>query len=192
MRRVGEPGGDGVGEEGQRQGADDEGLEPVGGGAAGGLQDEKGGALVDEEHGEGHDDVGDAGDDDEEAVEGSEEGALDEDEGHDEEGEFGAGAVHEARGGDAGQRHHRGDREVDAAGDDDDGLGGGGEGVGERGAGERAEVGAAVAGLDQAADQKEDEEEGAEAEDPAFAAEGAGHAAAPIMLPLGAGRRRRG
>ena len=29
---------------------------------------------------------------------------------------------------DAGQRHHRADRQVDAAGDDDDRLGGGGEG----------------------------------------------------------------
>ena len=47
-------------------------------------------------------------------------------------------------GGDAGQRHHRGDRQVDAAGDDDDGLRGDGEGVGQHGAHQRAEIAGAI------------------------------------------------
>ena len=45
-------------------------------------------------------------------------------------------ALHEGGRDDAGQRHHRADRQVDAAGDDDDGLGDGGEGERQHGDGQ--------------------------------------------------------
>ena len=66
--------------------------------------------------------------------------AEDEHEGDDEDGELLAGAVHQDRRGDAGERHHRGDRQVDAAGDDHDGLRRRGEGEGQGGARQRSDA----------------------------------------------------
>ena len=74
---------------------DDQRFQPIGGGPARRLEDQESGTLEDEEHRQGYDDVGHAGQDDEAAVEGAQRKAHDEHEGHDEQGVFLAGAVHQ-------------------------------------------------------------------------------------------------
>ena len=100
-------------------------------------------------------------------------------EGDDQDRELLAGAAHQDRGGDAGQRHHRGDREVDAAGDDHDGLGGDRERVGQDGADQRADAARAVVGLNGPGADKQDREQHEQAEDPALAVERTASCAAP-------------
>ena len=73
-------------------------------------------------------------DDDQRAVDRAEQQAEEEDERHDDDREFLARAVHQHRRGDAGQRHHRGDGQIDAAGDDHHRLRRHGEGEGQGGA----------------------------------------------------------
>ena len=77
---------------------------------------------------------------DQRAVDGAEHEAEEQHERDGEDGELLARALHQDRGGDAGERHHRGDREVDAAGDDHDRLGRRREGEGQGGAGQRSDA----------------------------------------------------
>ena len=124
--------------------------------AAGRFEHQQRRALPDEEHRERHHDVGNARDHDQRAVDRAEQqvrGASTS--GTTRRRELLARAVHQDCGGDAGQRHHRGDREVDAAGDDHDGLRRDREGEGQRGADERAEAGRAVVGLDELGDDEQ-------------------------------------
>ena len=134
-------------------------------------------ALQDEQHRQRDDDVGHAGDDDQDAVDGAEHQAHDQHERHDEQRELLAGAVHHRGGGDAGQRHHRGDGKVDAAGDDDDGLGRDGEREGQHGADQRAEIAGAVVGLDELGEDEQQREQHEQAGYPALAADEPDHGA---------------
>jgi hypothetical protein len=132
---------------------------------------EQGRALQDEEGGQRDDDIGHAGDDDQHAVDGAQHQAHGQHERHDEKRVFLAGAVHHRGGGDAGQRHHGADGKIDAAGNDDNRLGGHGKGVRQHRAHQRAEIAAAIAWLDELGDHEQDHEQDNQAGDPALAAE---------------------
>ena len=148
-----------TGTPGIRNRADDDRLEPFGGSATGGLEDEEGRPFPDEKHGEGYDDIGNPRDHDQCAVDRAEDETESEDERHHEDRELLARAIHQRGGGDAGERHHRGDRQIDAAGNHHDGLSRDGKGEGEGGADERADARRGIVGLDQPREDEEDAEQ---------------------------------
>ena len=95
--------------------------------SAGALEDEQRHAAPDESGGQRGDDVGNAREGDDEAVQQSLAGAGDQHEDREGSDWPKVGVLHEARGEDVRHRDHRADREVDAAADDDDRLRGGGK-----------------------------------------------------------------
>ncbi len=90
-----------------------------------GGQDDECRAGPHERHGQRHDDVGHAGDDDQRPVDDAEDEAQDEHADDHRDRERLRLALHQDGGGHARQGHHRADGQVDATGDDDDGLGDG-------------------------------------------------------------------
>jgi hypothetical protein len=95
-------------------------------------------------------------------------------------------AIHQHRRGDAGQRHHRGDREVDAAGNHHHGLGGDREGEGQGGE-TRPTMPRTVAWLDDPRQDEERREQNEQPDDPGVPPDEAAHGAAPIVVAAGAG-----
>ena len=84
---------------------------------------------------------GHAGDDDQAAVDGAEHEAQEEDADDDGDAELLGLALHQRGRDDARQGHHRADREVDPARDDDDRLGDGGQGERQHGDREALDAG---------------------------------------------------
>ena len=150
---------------------DDEVFEPPGGGAPGGIEDKQRGSLPNEQHRQGDDDIGDPGDDDQRTVDGTEDEAEGEHQRNDEDRKLLAGAVHQHRRGNAGERHHRGDRQIDPSGDDHDGLASDGEGEGQRGPRQRSKSCRAVVVLDELGEDEEQAEEHEKPGDPAMTAD---------------------
>ena len=93
------------------------------------------------------------------------------------DGELVAVVEHERGRRDAREGHHRAHREVDAAGDDDDGLPDGCEGHGQRRDGQRPEVERAVAGPDELRDDEHPDEQPDERDGPRVTAHGPARAA---------------
>ena len=97
--------------------ADREAPEPIGRRATGCVQDQECNTTPYEQHRQRDDDVGDSTDHDQDAVDGTHEEPDAEHHGDGHDCEAIAGAVHERCSCDARHRHHRADRQVDAAGE---------------------------------------------------------------------------
>ena len=95
--------------------------------SSGALEDEQRHAAPNESSGQCRDNVGNAGEGDDEAVQQSLAGSSDQDEDGERERLAESGVLHQARGEDVRHRDHRADRKVDAAADDDDRLRRGGK-----------------------------------------------------------------
>ena len=142
-------------------------LEPRGRAAARRLEHEQRAAGPHERHRKRHDDVRHAGEDDEAAVDRAEQDA-DQEDGRRRRATPTASdwpfiRVAEI---DAGERHHRPDREVDPARDDDDGLSDRREREGQDGDRESLDAGDAVARLDELREQEQADQEPDQADGP--------------------------
>ena len=120
------------------------------------LQHEQCAAGPDEGHRQRHDDVRHPGHDDEAAVDRAEDDAQDDHADDDRDGELFALALHEGGRDDAGQGHHRADRQVDPARDHDDRLADGRQREWQDGDREALDPGHAVRRLDDLREGEQD------------------------------------
>ena len=183
---------DAIGNAGDRDRPDDQPPQPIGRTAAGRAEHEQRRALQHEQCRQRHHDIRHARHDDQYAVDRAEHQPHRQHEGHDEQRIFLARAVHHGGRRHAGQRHHRRDGKVDAAGEDDDGLRRDRKGVRQHRAHQRSEIARSVARLDDPGEDEQDDEQDEETDDPAVLAEKAHHGAAteagctPASMPTSA------
>ena len=116
-------------------------LEPLGRATTRAAQHQQRGTCPHERHGERDDDVGHPAEHHQPAVDDADREAQQQDGDDDQHGRLIAAVLHERRGGDAGEGHHRTDRQVDAARDDRHRLAGGREDDGQHPDGQRLHVG---------------------------------------------------
>ena len=135
-------------------------LEPVRRAAARRVQDEQRRAGPDERHGQRDDDVRHPGDHDEGPLIAPSSETEDQDAEDDGDAERLGLVLHEDGGGHARERHHRADRQVDAAGDDDDRLGDRREGERQGPDRQALDLGSAVARLDEHREDEQADEQG--------------------------------